>query len=172
VGGPFFPDTLVMTLTNAGETPLNWTLGNTSAWLSVSLAGGTLLPDGPSITVTARLNAVATILPMGIYSDTLWFTNLTSGVANGRSFVLRVGQPDFFTEVFAGDFDLTFSSLTLTPNGSADFYAACRNVATNFPIDPAGGIPLFLSDDSFISIALFRFTTARRISSTLAATVT
>jgi len=58
---------------------------------------------------------------------------------------------DYLTESFTGgDNDLAFSSLTFTPDGSASFYAPCRDVATSFPTDPAGGIMLPLIDDDSV----------------------
>ncbi|HWN93701.1 MAG TPA: M36 family metallopeptidase [Methylomirabilota bacterium] len=156
VGGPFSPNSTAFVLTNTGAAALSWTMANTSAWLNVSPAGGVLTPGGPVAIVTATLDApTAASLPMGIYSATVRFTNLTSGVGAGRPFILRIGQPDYFTEIFeAGDNDLSFSTFTFTPNGSASFYSACRESATNFPTDPAGGNFLSLDDDDFEQIIL------------------
>jgi hypothetical protein len=64
-------------------------------------------------------------------------------------------QPDYFTELFdAGDNDLSNQTLTFTPDGSADFYQACRTVAAAFPTHPRGGTPLVLGDDDYALVAL------------------
>lgn len=64
-------------------------------------------------------------------------------------------QGDYFTELFdAADNDLDNQTLTLRPDGSPDFYAACRIGATAFPTDPTGGTVLSLSDDSAVEVAL------------------
>ena len=64
-------------------------------------------------------------------------------------------QADYFTELFdASDNDLDDLTLTFTPNGSADFYGACRTTATVFPTDPTGGTPLSLGDDSYAVVNL------------------
>ena len=153
VGGPFDITSQLLVLTNTGVGAFNWTLVNTSAWLNVGPIGGTLAP-GTSALVTAGLNGSASTLPLGIYNSTVWFSNLLSGVRQSRTYTLRVGQIDFFTELFAGDNDLDFQSFTFTPNGGANFYSACREVATNFPTDPTGGTSIFLSDDSFTQVAM------------------
>jgi uncharacterized repeat protein (TIGR01451 family) len=155
VGGPFTPNSLALNLTNSGATAFNWSLANTSTWLNVSLASGTLAPGGPAAVVTVTVNASAASLPMGVYAGTVRITNVTSGIGQGRQFFLRVGQPDYFTEMF-GDTanDLAFSTITFTPDGSASFYAACRQVATNFPTDPAGGNFVSLDDDDYVQVTL------------------
>jgi len=155
VGGPFTPNSLTLTLTNVGSNSFTWTLVNTSAWLNVSPTSGTLTPGGPSALVTAGLDASANSFPMGVYSTTVSFTNLASGVRQGRTFALRVGQPDYYTELFdAGDNDLDFQSWTFTPDGSASFYSVCREVAASFPTDPTGGTTVLLSDDSYAQVTL------------------
>jgi hypothetical protein len=61
---------------------------------------------------------------------------------------------DFFTEIFSHDNDLDFSSFLWTPDGSLDFYAACRNTIGLLPVDPVGGTALTLSDDSYVQVTL------------------
>jgi uncharacterized repeat protein (TIGR01451 family) len=156
VGGPFTPNAAAFTLTNTGAAALTWTMVSTTAWLNVLMAGGaTLTPGGPAATVTVSVNGSASNLPMGVYSGAVRFTNLTSGISQGRQFVLRVGQPDYFTELFeAGDNDLDFSSITFTPDGSPGYYNACRGVATNFFTEPAGGTNMFLASHATRAITV------------------
>ena len=92
VGGPFTATTQNLTLTNAGTSSLNWSLSNTSLWLNVSAAGGTLTPGGASATVTVSLNAAANSLAAGVYTANLRLTNTTSGLVQTRQFTLQVGQ--------------------------------------------------------------------------------
>lgn len=61
-------------------------------------------------------------------------------------------QPDYFTEQFTSDNDLNNQQLIFAPDGSPDFYEACRKVATAFPTDPAGGTVLSLGDDDSIRV--------------------
>jgi hypothetical protein len=154
VGGPFSPGSTVFVLTNTGAAALNWTAANTSLWLNITLVGGTLTPGGPAQSVAASLTAAVSGLPLGVYTTTVRFTNTTSGVGMGRQFVLRVGQLDYFTELFTGDNDLDFLSLTFKPDGGANFYSACRQVVTNFPTDPAGGTDLLLTSHSTREIVI------------------
>ncbi len=155
VGGPF--DHLVQTfsLTNHGTNTLSWTLSNDTSWLTADRSGGALLPDGPADTVSVSLNAAAVALASNLYNATVFFTNVTSGMTQHRSFLLRVGLPDTFTQLFVGrDNDLAFSSTTFTPNGSFSYYSACHEPASAFPTDPAGGNVLTLDDDSFQQVNL------------------
>jgi hypothetical protein len=81
-GGPsFFPAAQTYTLTNSGSAPLNFTVGVTQSWLTLSTTGGTI-PGGGSTTVTATINANATLLAPASHSDNITFTNTTSGVGN------------------------------------------------------------------------------------------
>lgn len=62
---------------------------------------------------------------------------------------------DYFTERF--DFsgaDLQNLTLRFVPDGSANFYRACRGLASAFPTDPASGTELMLGDDDFEEIYL------------------
>ncbi len=61
--------------------------------------------------------------------------------------------PDYFTELFP-TFDLANSVISFAPNGSIDFYSACRYDTQVLPTDPAGGIPLALSDTGTQTVQL------------------
>ncbi len=64
-------------------------------------------------------------------------------------------QPDYFSEQFAGDQDLVGTTLLLTPDNSADFYAACTStLVSSFPTDPTGGTNLALGDDDYATVAM------------------
>ncbi len=92
-GGPFTVASQSYTLTNSGPASLNWSPANSASWLDVAPTSGTLVPGGPSSTVMVGLNAAASNLVVGSYSSTLWFTNLSDGVGQGRPFVLNVIAP-------------------------------------------------------------------------------
>lgn len=62
--------------------------------------------------------------------------------------------PDFFTEIFAGDNDLSNTTLLFVPNGSPSFYAGCSTTALTLPTDPTDGTVLALGDDSSLSVSL------------------
>ena len=79
VGGPFSVTAQNLSLTNAGADSLNWSLSNTSLWLNVSSASGTLTPGGAAATVTVSLNAAANNLAAGVYTANLQLTNTTVG---------------------------------------------------------------------------------------------
>ena len=79
VGGPFTPASRAYLITNSGDVALNWTAAKTAPWLTLSASAGTLAPAA-STTVTATI--VAPTLETGSYSDTVIFTNTTSGRGN------------------------------------------------------------------------------------------
>lgn len=92
-GGPFNLISQNFLLTNASAVMLNWTLVNTSSWLTVTPGSGTLEPGGPAASVVVSLNAAASNLVAGTYSTTLWFTNLNNGIGQSRVFTFIVGPP-------------------------------------------------------------------------------
>jgi hypothetical protein len=155
LGGPFSPIAVTFTLTNAGTNALTWSLIHTSAWLSASQSGGLLAPGDPSTALTVAVNGRANQLPAGSYTDTIQFTNQTSGVLQGRTFTLRAGQPDFYTELLAGSrLDLGYRQFTFTPDGSASYYSVCPGLATIFPTDPSAGNPAAFLDDGYMPVTL------------------
>ncbi|UCD30429.1 MAG: S8 family serine peptidase [Planctomycetota bacterium] len=63
--------------------------------------------------------------------------------------------PDYFTEHFdSADNDLDNLSLRFNPDGSYDFYSGCAEPIAALPVDPGGGTPLSLSDDSSALVTL------------------
>jgi hypothetical protein len=60
--------------------------------MNVSSSSGTLAPGGGAASVSVTLNSAAGLLPAGLYTNQLWFTNLGSGLAQLRQFTLQVGQ--------------------------------------------------------------------------------
>ncbi len=106
VGGPFSVAAQTYALTNIGAASLKWSLANTSAWLNVSPASGTLAPGGPAATVTVALNSAASNLLIGISATTVSFKNLNDGVGQDRQFTLLAGNGGFET----GDFTYWKSS--------------------------------------------------------------
>jgi hypothetical protein len=92
-GGPFDTTAMTFYLTNTGAAALDWTLVNTSLWLSASSSSGTLAP-GAASAVTIGLTSAASNLVVGTYSATLWFTNLSAIVAQSRTSTLTIlGAP-------------------------------------------------------------------------------
>jgi endonuclease I len=89
-GGPFTPGSLIYTLSNTGISNLNWTASETVNWLDLSATSGSLAPNG-NTQVTVSINANADSLAPGIYSDTVFFNNTSTGEGNTtRSVTLTV----------------------------------------------------------------------------------
>ncbi len=92
-GGPFTPDSTIYTLENVGATPLDYEVTRSQAWVSLTNATGTLAP-GALVQVTVSINSGANTLPVGTYTDTVYFTNTTSHEGDtDRGVLLHVGVP-------------------------------------------------------------------------------
>ena len=89
MGGPLDGASQTFTLTNAGNGVLNWSLVNTSAWLTVSNSSGALA-IGTQTNITVSLNSTANSLAVGNYAATVIFSNQTTHVAQARTFSLQV----------------------------------------------------------------------------------
>lgn len=83
------PASTTFTLTNGTASAFNWSLSNTSSWLTVSPTSGSLAA-GATSTVTVNLNTtLATNLAKGFYSANVVFTNSTLGGNTVRNFTLN-----------------------------------------------------------------------------------
>lgn len=90
--GSFPSSTKTYWLTNFGTASLDWTAGNSESWLSLSANSGTLAA-GESTTVDVWINSNANSLSADTYSDTVTFTNTTTGSGNTtREVSLVVGS--------------------------------------------------------------------------------
>ncbi|HEU6448133.1 MAG TPA: immunoglobulin domain-containing protein [Verrucomicrobiae bacterium] len=139
-GGPFTVTSQDFALTNIGTNSITWTLSNTSAWLGVSLNGGTLAA-GKGTNVTISLNDAASNLVVGIYDATLEFTNVNDGLGQSRSFTLDVIAPPM---------------IMVQPMNQA----VIEGATASFTVSATGGLPLYyqwqfngtnLTDDANIS---------------------
>jgi len=146
IGRPFSNTNLSFVLTNIGSSSFNWGLGNTSAWLQVSLASGTLAPGGAAATVAVSLSAAATNLAVGNYAATITFTNLGTAVVQYRQFSLQVQDP-FQISPVAG---LTFTGIPGGVAGASQSFAltnasasainwSLANTSSWVAIAPTGG---------------------------------
>jgi hypothetical protein len=162
VGGPFSPAMQIYTLTNVGSSTISWTVLKTANWLNITNETGTLPPGAPTVPVSLSLNNKANLLPDGVYTNSLLFSNQVSGRTQSRQFTLRVGQRDYFTEAFESlDNDVAFHSFTFYPDGSPSFYSVCQESVTAFFNDPRQGkvvalnvLPGQTADDNFAIITL------------------
>ncbi|MGA2177811.1 MAG: immunoglobulin domain-containing protein, partial [Verrucomicrobiota bacterium] len=89
-GGPFTVTAEGFVLTNSGTTSLDWSMVNTSLWLTVSPTGGTLAAGGFDGTPLVSLGATAYSLPIGNYTAVVAFSNISTGIAQNRQFALQV----------------------------------------------------------------------------------
>ena len=98
-GGPFTPDSQVYTVTNQGDSALDFSVSVDVAWLSVSGGSGTLSP-GATADVTVSLTATANGLSNGGYTGTIDFVNTTDGDGDTQRLVnLSVGEPEVIYSV-------------------------------------------------------------------------
>lgn len=131
VGGPLAPPCQVYQLTNHSTRALTWTASVSQPWLSVTPAGGTLAGNtGTQLSICVTPGAAA--LPLGSYTDTLVFSNLTSGVVQRRDAHLRLLQ--FAALPFSEDFESGELRLPWMLTGLGDYRARVTDVN-----GPAGG---------------------------------
>ena len=92
-GGPFTPATKVYTVQNVSANfTLDFAAVGNADWHTVQPESGTLGP-GESAQVTVSINASATNLPPGVYSETIGFNNQTTGEYLGdRTNILTVSS--------------------------------------------------------------------------------
>ena len=88
VGGQF-DSTQAYTLINNSSAELDWTAAKTQPWLNLSATSGKLAA-GASATITASFHSTARSLAAGNYSDTITFTNATSGIYQQRAVSLVI----------------------------------------------------------------------------------
>jgi hypothetical protein len=114
-GGQFYPASQNVLFTNLGAASVNWSIVNTSVWLSASSISGSLSGNsGGSVTIST--NAATTALANGNYNATLLLSNQSSHVTQGLSFTASIGQ----SLVQNGGFETgNFNSWTLSGNSSS-----------------------------------------------------
>jgi len=89
-GGPFYPNTALVTFTNQGSGAVAWSLINTSAWLSVSSVVGSFAGNSLA-SVTVFTNAVTAGLANGTYNASLVLSNQASHSAQSLFFSALIG---------------------------------------------------------------------------------
>jgi subtilase family serine protease len=135
-GGPFSVTNQNFTLTNIALASLTWTLANTSLWLSASSTGGTLTSGGAAALVSVFLNSAATQLTVGVYTNTVWFTNLSDTTAQGFKFILTVSKAAPILS-WAAPSDITYGQAL----GSSQLNATA-SVPGSFAYNPTNGTVL------------------------------
>ena len=90
-GGPFSPSSKEYVLHNDGQDTLSWGADWIEGWIEVNPTWGSLDPN-ESITVLVSLTTAADSLMEGIYSDTVFFTDITHMAPHTRSITLTVNE--------------------------------------------------------------------------------
>ena len=166
-GGPFNIGSQSLTLSDIGTNSLNWIVTNSAAWLDVSPTSGSLSNGGPATVVTVNLNATASNLVAGVYTTTIWFTNLNDNYAQGFQYSLTViapptitmqptndvvlgGQTAVFSATVTGAPPLTLQwqldGTNLTNSGNVSGCMTNALTITNASTNDAGTYTLFVSN--------------------------
>ena len=132
-----------------------------AAWIDFVPNSGNVLPGGVNdVNVTFDADR-----PLGtykgqiiVYSNDIYTPDIVIPVT------MTVEEVDYFTEAFNFDYpfdpqdpnrnDMANQTLILVPDGSGNYYRACRREAAEFPVDPAGGTNIQLRDDDYAEINL------------------
>jgi uncharacterized repeat protein (TIGR03803 family) len=96
VGGPFSPLTLSLMVTNQAASAA-WSLGVDSNWLVASPASGRVTGGAPGAEVTVAPNGLASHLPAGSYTASLWLTNSEDGAVQNMKIALEIFDPPVIT---------------------------------------------------------------------------
>ncbi|MBK9118604.1 MAG: hypothetical protein IPM18_03235 [Phycisphaerales bacterium] len=140
--------------TNVGRQPtLAWIASSQAVTYDVVVSRTATFSQPVFNATTSETSAFVTTMldPATTY---YWRVRATNGCSSSaysatHSFT-TLSQADYFTQQFTGngnDFNLANRTLRFTPDGGANFYAACLVTASTLPTDPAGGTALVLSDD-------------------------
>ncbi len=136
VGGAFSVTSQSYALTNTSASSINWTLSNTSAWLSVSAGSGTLAAGAVS-TLTISLGSAANSLAAGTYSGSIWITNLNNHLTQSLSFSLTIATADYPIAVTGFNLDVVVENTAVggnTYNYADVFDPACAFLITPVPV--------------------------------------
>ena len=156
LGGPFTPNSGQFQLTNSGTNSLSWSLVNTSAWLKVDSANGTLSPGSNTI-VAAVLTSEASQLPEGIYQANLTFSNQNSQVAQVESCKIQVGQSIVQNGGFeSGDFtgwNLVGNTVIKNSSTGSTVYNAVESNSGGYEVAHSGNYGAFLGDTQLASLS-------------------
>jgi subtilisin family serine protease len=121
-------------------------------WMEFLPSSGSV-DGGQTNNVTVRFHGD---VPVGNYQGLITITSNDPYTKDVNIPVTMTVKPiDYFTELFgSGDNDLDNHTLTLVPDNSVQFYTACLEDASGFPVDPAGGTVLTLNDDDYYEVQL------------------
>ena len=95
VGGPFSPASMSYALTNQTAGATSWMVTRTQSWLDVNPSSVILAPN-KGTNVIVSIDSTANTLSAGNYTDTVTFTNLTSGTGITRPVSLTVNPPRIY----------------------------------------------------------------------------
>lgn len=94
-GGPFTPASAIYTLRNVSDAAIDYEVSHhpTADWVTLDGALTGTLAAGATLDITATINTSADALPIGAYTDTIRFVNLTDHVGDAtRDMSLEVGR--------------------------------------------------------------------------------
>jgi len=119
-------------------------------------------PAFSSVVYAIEVDGNSHVVAQMLESDTDYFWHVAGRNAcgaGGYSTAFRfhtMAQADYFTEQFTSGhpFDLDYSSITLAPDGSGNYYQLCAVPATAFPVDPSSGTLVTLAEDACQNVTL------------------
>jgi hypothetical protein len=145
-GGPFGTTNQTFVLTNIAPNAVNWSLINTSSWLTASSSGGTLTFGGTSATVNIGLNSSANSLAAGIHTGNVLLSNANDTVTQNLQFILEVLK---ITPTVSWS---TPSAITYGTALSSSQLDATANVPGSFVYTPPNGTVLNARTNSLSTV--------------------
>lgn len=137
-GGPFAPASSDYTLTNTGDSSLDWTAAGTQSWLDLSAQSGTLAA-GASATVTVSIdqNNAAGLSPQA-YHDDVAFANSTNGFGDtSRGVDLIVNDPTLVAQIYVTPNPMKIAPYTTLFSGMESTYSGNPIVKWNWDFGDA-----------------------------------
>ncbi len=159
VGGQFSTTAPVLVLTNSGSTSLSWKIFGVPTWLTLAPTSGTIVSSNQA-SVTFGFNSATTNLSVGSYATILWFSNVTTHIAQNRPTILQVvpmvlpATGFSATGPFGGPFSQNLSALTVSNSGTGSFDWFLVNTSAWLNVSPTNGTLSAAGDATAISVNL------------------
>ncbi len=157
-GGPFSIVGKEYELHNSSPTEVDWSVSGLEDWLEISPSFGSLAA-GATQNITITINEQATeTLETGEYRSELIFIDNVYGKTLQLDIQLAVGLSDNLTELFdtrdGDNFDLSYKTITFTPEVGQFKYRTCLTEAGKLDEDTANATLVSMSDDDYKEISI------------------
>lgn len=136
-----------------GTVTVDYTTGNGTAEAGKDYApvSGKLTFNDGETEKTFSIPILADALKEGPETVNLILSNPGGGalLETPNTAVITVNETDYFTELFEHDNDLSYQSVTFTPDSSGSYYSVCMEKTASFPTDTSDSDAVSLSSYNY-----------------------